>query len=183
MKCNLIQNLHKTYSNSKCKECHFRFEKVWNEARGFRGSEIPFKCKQCHSRFNWKCNFGAQKRNEQRSPVQILNAKNAILGLKKFDMWLTALEDPQYLSNVNSAILDSIANKTLVHTNQMSRGQNESHSKKSPGSQQAYRSWPSWKETTSHIFMLDFWNFHWSIKLTRPYTFTDGCQLKKTKIV
>ena len=38
------------------------------------------------NRFNWKCNFGAQKRNEQRiySLVQILNAKNAILGLKKF---------------------------------------------------------------------------------------------------
>ena len=55
------------------------------------------------NRFNWKWNFSAQKRNEQRiySPRQILNAKNAILGLKRFDMRQEASEDQKYLSNVN----------------------------------------------------------------------------------
>ena len=33
--------------------------------------------------------------------TQILNAKNAILGLKKFDMRQEASEDQKYLSNVN----------------------------------------------------------------------------------
>ena len=32
-----------------------------------------------------------------------------------------SLEDPEYNSNVNSAILDSSENTTLVHTNQMNR--------------------------------------------------------------
>ena len=34
-------------------------------------------------------------------PTQILNAKNANLGLKKFDMRQEASEDQKYLSNVN----------------------------------------------------------------------------------
>ena len=52
---------------------------------GFRGSEIPFKCKQCHFRFKWKYNFGTYKPNEQwiYSPIQILNAKSATLGLSR----------------------------------------------------------------------------------------------------
>ena len=61
------------------------------------------------------------------SPVQILNAKNAILGLKRLVCkglkWSEeALEDPKHIINVKSAVLDSSENTTLVHTNQVSRG-------------------------------------------------------------
>ena len=54
------------------------------------------KCKECTFRFVWKHNFWTRQQSLK-------------LGLE-------ALQDPKYLSNVNSAIIDSSENTTLAHT-------------------------------------------------------------------
>ena len=75
------------------------------------------------------CNHSSLSALELYSPVRILDAKNSILFIwthkemttTSFEWGQEALEDHKYLSNVNSAMLDSSENKTLLHTNHEQR--------------------------------------------------------------
>ena len=83
-----------TCTNFKCKEFNlFHLDTHKEMTTSFEWANERGKCQKCNVRFNWKYNFVTHKPNEQRiySPARILNAKNAILSLKKFEMRLRGL--------------------------------------------------------------------------------------------